>query len=180
MSKDGYEKNWPVKRVYFRACRDRGKTINIDRPVIYTQQTRDCTLGSSFLKIFFQSVTFNNSSVGSSIFTFPLRLGSWVFKWAFMLHPSANRLPHMWHSCGFCPVKYSFLKRLVLESQSINNSPVCKKRWFFKLVTLLNPLSQMWHRCGQDPLCMYIWDFKSPGVGNDFWHRSHLCGFSCN
>lgn len=22
-------------------------------------------------------------------------------------------------------------------------------------------------------------DFKSPGVGNDFEHKLHLCGFSC-
>jgi len=26
---------------------------------------------------------------------------------------------------------------------------------------------------------MYMWDFKSPGVGKLFWHKSHLCGFSC-
>ena len=35
------------------------------------------------------------------------------------------------------------------------------------------------HLCGHDPLWTYMWDLRSPGVGNDFWQISHLCGFSC-
>ena len=56
--------------------------------------------------------------------------------------------------------------------------PVCKNKWFLRLVILLKPLSQIWHRWGQDPLWIYMWDLRSPGVGNDFWQSSHLWGFS--
>lgn len=38
----------------------------------------------------------------------------------------------------------------------------------------------MWHLNGHEPLCTYICDFKSPGVGKDFEQRLHLCGFSYN
>lgn len=58
--------------------------------------------------------------------------------------------------------------------------PVCKKRWFFRFVCLEKPLAQMWHLNGHDSVCVYMWDFRSPGVGKDFTHKLHLCGFSCN
>ena len=185
-------------------------------------------------------MTLSNSSSSSSsksIFLL-LRLGSWVFKWAFMLQPRANLFPHLWHSWGFCPemdwrkngvtknlkwliriqnldwkearkfylvlfitffnlhtkipslgktnflenhyTKSINLKHKRIECNNAHNIPVCRKRWFFKLVTLLNPRSQIWHRWGQLPLWMYMWDLRSPGVGKDFWHSSHLWGFSCN
>lgn len=56
--------------------------------------------------------------------------------------------------------------------------PVCKKRWFLRFVCFEKPLEQMWHLNGHEPLCTYICDFKSPGVGKDFEQRLHLCGFS--
>lgn len=58
--------------------------------------------------------------------------------------------------------------------------PVCKNRWFFRLVCLENPREQIWHLNGHEPLCTYICDLRSPGVGNDFEQRLHLWGFSCN
>lgn len=57
--------------------------------------------------------------------------------------------------------------------------PVCKNRWFFRLVCFEKPREQIWHLNGHDPLCTYMCDLRSPGVGNDFEQRPHLCGFSC-
>lgn len=53
-------------------------------------------------------------------------------------------------------------------------------KWFCKLVNLLKPLWQMSHRNGQKPLCVYMWDLRSPGVGKDLGQKLHLCGFTCN
>ena len=47
------------------------------------------------------------------------------------------------------------------------------------MVCLLNPRWQMWHLKGHVPVCTYVCDLRSPGVGNDFEHIVHLCGFSC-
>lgn len=58
--------------------------------------------------------------------------------------------------------------------------PVCKNRWFLRFVCFEKPLEHMWHLKGHEPLWTYMCDFKSPGVGNDFEQRPHLCGFSCN
>ena len=56
--------------------------------------------------------------------------------------------------------------------------PECNRRWFFKFVCLLNPLWHTWHLNGQVPVCTYVWDLRSPGVGKDLEHIVHLCGFS--
>lgn len=66
------------------------------------------------------------------------------------------------------------------EKESGRYLPVCKNRWFLRFVCLEKPLEQMWHLNGHEPLCTYICDFKSPGVGKDFEQRLHLCGFSYN
>ena len=58
--------------------------------------------------------------------------------------------------------------------------PVWSCMWFLRLACLLNPRSQKSHLNGQDPLCTYMWLFRSPGVGNDFEHSWHLWGFSCS
>lgn len=55
--------------------------------------------------------------------------------------------------------------------------PVCKKRWFLRFVCLLKPREQIWHLKGHDPLWTYMWERRSPGVGNDLEQRLHLCGF---
>jgi len=57
--------------------------------------------------------------------------------------------------------------------------PVWRKRWFLRFVCLLKPREQIWHLNGHDPLWTYMWERRSPGVGNDFEQRLHLCGFSC-
>lgn len=51
--------------------------------------------------------------------------------------------------------------------------------WFLRLVCLEKPRLQMEHLKGQDPLCTYMCDLRSPGVGKDLEQRLHLCGFSC-
>lgn len=56
--------------------------------------------------------------------------------------------------------------------------PRCSNMWFLRLVGLLKPRLQMWHLNGHSPLCTYMWLLRSPGVGNDFEHCEHLCGFS--
>jgi len=60
----------------------------------------------------------------------------------------------------------------------LEHLPKWSSMWFFKLVGLLKPRLQMWHLKGHSPLCTYMWLFRSPGVGNDFEHCEHLCGFS--
>ena len=60
----------------------------------------------------------------------------------------------------------------------VNYLPECNRRWFFKFVCLLNPRWQTWHLNGQVPVCTYVWDLRSPGVGKDLEHIVHLCGFS--
>ena len=55
--------------------------------------------------------------------------------------------------------------------------PECTMTWLFKFVCLLKPLKQTEHLKGQHPLWTYLWDLKSPGVGNDFGQMSHLWGF---
>lgn len=59
------------------------------------------------------------------------------------------------------------------------DSPVCRNRWFLRFVCLLKPREQTWHLNGHEPLCTYMCDLRSPGVGKDLEHRAHLCGFSC-
>ena len=66
----------------------------------------------------------------------------------------------------------------LLSPQS--SSLLCNWMWFFKFVCLLNPLSHISHLNGQVPVCIYMWDFRSPGVGNDFAHSLHLWGLSWN
>ena len=60
----------------------------------------------------------------------------------------------------------------------VNYLPECSRRWFFRFVCLLNPRWQTWHLNGQVPVCTYVWDLRSPGVGKDLEHIVHLCGFS--
>ena len=95
-----------------------------------------------------------------SVYIFWNDFGMCVRRWAFRLHPNANLLSHLVQWCGFWPV--------------------WRNMWFFRFVTLLKPRLQTVHRWGQEPLWMYWWDFRSPGVGKLFPHSSHLCGFSCN
>ena len=71
-----------------------------------------------------------------------------------------------WKTCS-TPVAY-LLKR------SDSDLPVCRNKWFFRFVCLLKPRLHTWHLNGHDPLCTYMCDFKSPGVGNDLEHRAHL------
>lgn len=92
------------------------------------------------------------------------------------LHVACSPVLIGWHvSIGFLLHVHSDF------SVGRNNTylPVCKKRWFFRFVCLEKPREQMWHLNGHDPLCTYMCDLRSPGVGNDFEHRPHLCGFSC-
>lgn len=69
----------------------------------------------------------------------------------------------------------------VLKIQNFEKlvSPVWSKAWFRKLVCLLKPLLHTSHLKGHEPLCTYMWDRRSPGVGKDFVHCVHLCGFTC-
>ena len=72
------------------------------------------------------------------------------------------------------------LRLMVFNLKYANqDSPVCRNRWFLRLVCLLKPRLQTWHLNGHDPLCTYMCDLRSPGVGNDLEHSAHLCGFSC-
>ena len=66
-----------------------------------------------------------------------------------------------------------------LSSSTSSRPPAsCWCIWFFKLVSFPNPRVQISHLYGHVPVWTYMWDFKSPGVGKDFEHRLHLCGFS--
>ena len=85
------------------------------------QETRYCTWYNIWSHDIFhdhiildQSVTLRSSSSSSSSnsrLEILLRLGSWVFKWAFMLQPRANLLPHLVHSWGFWPKNWG--KKLI-------------------------------------------------------------------
>lgn len=81
-------------------------------------------------------------------------------------------------------MKISFISAIILQvvfKRKIKiNLPVCKNKWFFKFVCFENPLEQIWHLNGHVPLWTYMCDLRSPGVGNDFEHKLHLWGFSCN
>ena len=113
-----------------------------------------------------------------------------VPKCARRLHARAKHLPHCVQVWGFFPAAFptnlnsqmSNCGQILAYSSSNNTNnnyiPVCKKRWFRRFVCLLKPRWQTWHWNGQLPLCTYMCDFKSPGVGNDLEHRAHLCGFS--
>lgn len=75
-------------------------------------------------------------------------------------------------------VKFSQKSEIDLTYFLLEHLPRWSNIWFFKLVGLLKPRLQIWHLNGHSPLCTYMWLFRSPGVGNDFEHCEHLCGFS--
>ena len=66
------------------------------------------------------------------------------------------------------------MKQLDVPNIVFSPPPVCRRMWLLRFVCLLKPLLQMWHLKGQLPLCMYMWDLRSPGVGNDLEHIVHL------
>lgn len=131
-------------------------------------------------------------------------VSEWVRMWALKLQAKAKHFPHCEQLWGFFPIHkrkvydvlfktpwnayemryrliYSYM-RIIRPTIQIMNFlkiiPVWRKRWFLKFVCLLKPRLHILHWKGQLPLCTYMCDFKSPGVGNDFWHIVHLWGFS--
>lgn len=55
----------------------------------------------------------------------------------------------------------------------------CDFMWWCRAPSLQNPLLQTGQRNGQLPVCEYPCALRSPGVGKERPHSSHLCGFSC-
>lgn len=105
-------------------------------------------------------------------------LPSCVFICALKLQARANLFLQSSQPWGLSPEKKKIKYYSLYSVKFIYCLPLCRNRWFFKFVCFEKPRKQIEHLKGHEPLWTYLWDFKSPGVGNDLAHRLHLCGFS--